>query len=78
MIVLEVNRLMDVMGPGPVGQLHHWRKFLHHTEGIDYFTYTYGVVGGQAAYEHIMDDCGSVHSVSDYYNGTLDENGVAK
>lgn len=75
-IVLEVNRLMDVLGAGPRGHLHLWRQFLHHVEGIGYFAKKYGNVGSMAACEHVLDDCGSIHSVLDYYNGTLDENGV--
>jgi len=77
-VVLKVNRLMDVMGAGPDGRLHCWRKFLHHREGIDYVRTVYGEVGALAAEQHILDDCGSIHSVLDYYNGTLDENGVEK
>ncbi len=77
-IVLDVNRRIDAAGPGPDGHLHCWRKFLHHAEGIEYFRSVYGEVGAMAAEQHVLDDCGSVHSVLDYYNGTLDENGVER
>ena len=77
-VVLKVNQMMDAAGPGPEGHLHCWRKFLHHYEGIDYFTVVYGTVGMLAAVQHVVDDCGSVHSAIDYYNGTLDENGMVR
>lgn len=77
-IVLEVNQLMDVFGAGPEGHLHCWRKFLHHREGLDYFHVSRGLIGRMAAACHVRDDCGSIHSVLDYYNGTLDENGMVR
>ena len=77
-VVLAVNLQIDSMGAGPEGHLHCWRKFLHHEEGIDYFDARYGPIGALAARQHVLDDTGSVHHAIDYYNGTLDENGVTK
>lgn len=75
-VVLEVNRLMDVLGAGPEGHIHRWRRFLHHREGVGYFRAVYGKLGETVAWQHVLDDCGSVPSAIDYYNGILDENGV--
>ena len=77
-VVLKANRLMDVAGAGPDGHPHRWRKFFHHREGIEYVRSVYGGIGSMAATQHVLDDCGSIHSVLDYYNGILDENGMVR
>ena len=72
----EVNYRMDQFAHWPdSASLAAHRKFLHHQEGIDYFTSRYGNVGGAAARLHVLRDCGHIPRAIDYYTGAVDEYG---
>ena len=75
-LVYSVNLGMDSLLPRyDEPNIHRWRKFLHHWEGVEYFADRNGEIGRLAAIQHVMDDCGSIHGAIDYYNGTLDVEG---
>lgn len=75
-LVAEVNRRIDQFAhfPREVTLMRH-RKFLHHKEGIEYFELQYGMVGGSAARQHVMEDCGHIPNATDYYDGKVDRMG---
>ena len=72
----DVNYRMDQFAHYPdMASLSQHRKFLHHQEGIDYFTRRYGTEGGEAARLHVLRDCGHIPHAADYYTGDVDEYG---
>ena len=72
----EVNRRLDQFAHYPdMAFLAAHRKFLHHREGIAYFTARYGKQGGEAAVLHILRDCGHIPKAVDYYTGFVDAYG---
>ena len=69
----EVNRRIDQFAHYPnMAFLSQHRQFLHHAEGIAYFTRAYGKRGGEAARLHVLRDCGQIPRAQDYCDGTVD------
>lgn len=68
----EVHRLLDQFAHYPdMKFLVGHRKFLHHTEGIEYVRMRFGEEAGRAAEGHVLLDCGHIPDAIDYYNGTV-------
>ena len=75
----EVHKILDQFAHYPDMEfLERHRKFLHHREGIEYITMRYGPMAGEAARQHIQDDCEHVPWAVDYYTGRVDEFGYPK
>jgi hypothetical protein len=73
----EVHTLLDQFAHYPeMGFLRRHRKFLHHEQGIEYVTMRWGAEAGQAAWQHITDDCGHVPRAQDYYNRRVNDFGA--
>lgn len=76
-VVEEVNLRIDQFAHYPrEATLVRHRKFLHHAEGVEYFALVYGVLGGEAAQQHVVEDCGHIPRAMHYYDGTVDAFGV--
>lgn len=72
----EVHGLLDQFAHYPdYNFLELHRRYLHHHEGIEYVRMRFGEEAERAAKQHVIDDCGHIPHVWEYYDGSVDNFG---